>query len=159
MFTKDEIETIENFLIEMPDDSKVYLGCDSVKFKKNKEWFARYTVVVVIHLAGKNGCKVFGYSETERDYDPKADKPRMRLMNETYKVVEAYLLFGELLEGTDVEIHIDVNQQEAHNSSIVLREAVGYIMGMTQIEAKAKPDAFAASYAADRGARGQLPNV
>lgn len=156
MFNANEKNEIENFLIEMPDHSKVYLGCDSVKFKKKGDWYARYTVVVVVHLSGKNGAKVFHFTETERDYDPKADKPRMRLMNETYKVVEVYLAFGELLEGTDVEIHIDVNQQEVHNSSIVLREAMGYVLGMTQIEAKAKPDAFAASYAADRGARGLL---
>ena len=154
MFTKDEIEKIENFVLDAPDSSKFYFGCDSVKFKKNGDWFARYTVVFVVHLAGKHGAKVFHFSETERDFDPKSDKPRMRLMNEIYKVVETYLVFGDLLEGTDVEIHIDVNQQAEHNSSIVLREAMGYVLGMTQIEAKAKPDGWAASYAADRGARG-----
>jgi predicted RNase H-related nuclease YkuK (DUF458 family) len=37
-----------------------------------------------------------------------------------------------------------------HNSSIVIQQAVGYIRGVCNVEPKVKPQAFAASYAADR---------
>ena len=80
----------------------------------------------------------------------------MRLMNEVYKAVECYLEFGEFLEELPVEIHIDVNPDENHNSSIVLREALGYIKGTTGLDGVPKPDGFAASHAGDRGARGKF---
>lgn len=150
-FTEEKIEEIKEFLVEQP--GRVYLGCDSVKFKKGKTWFARYAVVLVVHMNNAHGCKIFGYCETERDYDQSERKPRMRLMNEVYKVAELYMLFAEELEDREVEVHLDINPNEKHNSSIVLNEATGYILGMTGIKAKVKPEAFAASYAADASAR------
>jgi predicted RNase H-related nuclease YkuK (DUF458 family) len=140
----------------MPANSAVYIGCDSVKFKRNGDWYARYNVAFIIHIGSRHGGKIFHFSETERDYDAKKDKPRMRLMNEVYKAVGTYLEFGEILEDLPVEIHIDVNPSEEHNSSIVLREALGYIKGMTGLEGVAKPDGWAASHAGDRGARGKF---
>jgi len=149
MFNQIEIEEIKEFLTTVEDDSKIYLGCDSVKYKKGNTWYARYTTVVVIHLSGRHGCRVFGYSDTERDYDPNKAKPRMRLMNESYKVVGLYMELAEELENFECEIHLDINPNKKHNSSIVINEATGYVMGMTGMKAKAKPDAFAASYCAD----------
>ena len=150
MFKQDELEEIKEFLVNVEEHSKIYLGCDSIKYKKGATWYARYTTVVVVHMGGKHGCRVFGYSERERDYDPNKAKPRMRLMNEAYKVTSLYMeLAEELEEFEEVEIHLDINPNKKHNSSIVINEATGYVMGMTGKEAKAKPDAFAASYCAD----------
>ena len=149
MFNQDELEEIKEFLANVEPNSKVYLGCDSIKYKKGATWFARYTTVLVVHMGGRHGCRVFGYSERERDYDPNKEKPRMRLMNESYKVVGLYMELAEELEDFEVEIHLDINPDKKHNSSIVINEAVGYVMGMTGMKAKAKPDAFAASYCAD----------
>jgi len=156
MFTETEKVEIEQYLNNMPDNSSVYIGADSVKFKKKGVWYARYTVAFIIHMASKHGGKIFHTTSVERDYDPKKEKPRMRLMNEVYKGVEVYLQFAELLEDLPVEIHIDVNPDERHNSSVVLREALGYVKGMTGMDAKAKPDSWAASHAGDRGCRGKL---
>lgn len=66
-----------------------------------------------------------------------------------------YLAFGEILEDFEVEIHLDINQNEVHNSSLVLKEAVGYVLGMTGLNAKVKPESFAASVCADRLVRHQ----
>lgn len=149
MFTQDELEIVKEYLAQTPATSKIYLGCDSIKYKKGKTWFARYTTVIVIHIESSKGCKVFGYSERERDYDPNKEKPRMRLMNEAYKVCEMYTLMAEELEDFEVEIHLDINTDKKHNSSIVINEACGYVIGMTGLTAKPKPEAFAASYCAD----------
>jgi len=151
MFTQAQIEEIVDYLIETP--GSVYLGCDSVKYKKGGQWYARYATVLVVHIEDRKGCKVFGYIEHEKDFDDKEDKPRLRLMNEVYKVAECYLAFGELLEDRSVEIHLDVNPKEEHASSAVVKQAVGYITGVTGIRPMIKPEAFAASYAADAGAR------
>ena len=149
MFSQDELEEIKDYLINVEDNSKVYVGCDSLKYKKGKTWYARYTTVLVVHIASSKGCKVFGYSERERDYDPKKEKPRMRLMNEAYKTTQLYMEFAEELEDFEVELHLDINPDKKHNSSIVINEATGYVVGMTGLEAKVKPHAWASSYCAD----------
>ena len=71
-------------------------------------------------------------------------------MNEVYKISELYLKLHEVLEGRDVEVHLDINPDEHHGSSCVISQAVGYIKGVCNVIPFVKPDAFAASYAADR---------
>ena len=157
MFTETEVQEIREYLTHVGEDSRIYLGCDSQKFKKNEIWYARYTVVLVIHIDNCHGGKVFGFTESERDYDKNFDKPRMRLMNEAYKVSGVYLELGDILDNHDVEVHLDINPKKDAGSSCVIREAAGYILGVCGVEAKVKPDAFAASYAADAGVRGRFP--
>lgn len=149
MFTQTELEEVKEYIANTASNSKIYLGCDSIKYKKGKTWYAKYTTVLVVHIEASKGCKVFGYSERERDYDPNKEKPRMRLMNEAYKVCGLYMAIAEELEDFEVEIHLDINPDKKWNSSIVINEACGYVIGMTGIKAKAKPEAFAASYCAD----------
>ena len=117
---------------------------------RSNAWYADYTLAVVVHIDGKHGCKIFGEIHRERDYDQHKDKPRMRLMNEVYKVAELYLKLSEVLEDRHVEVHLDINPDEYHGSSCVISEATGYIRGMCNVVPMVKPNAFAASYAADR---------
>jgi len=71
-------------------------------------------------------------------------------MNEVYKVSEMYLKLADVLEGRDVEVHLDINPSEMHGSNCVINEAIGYIRGTCNVIPMVKPKAFAASYAADR---------
>jgi len=71
-------------------------------------------------------------------------------MTEVYKVAELYLQLAEVLEDRYVEVHLDINPDEMHGSSCVLNEAIGYIRGMCNVTPMVKPNAFAASIAADR---------
>jgi predicted RNase H-related nuclease YkuK (DUF458 family) len=71
-------------------------------------------------------------------------------MNEVYKVAEVYQKLVDVIGDRQVEIHLDINPDERHNSSIVIQQAVGYIKGMCNVVPLVKPNAFAASYAADR---------
>jgi predicted RNase H-related nuclease YkuK (DUF458 family) len=73
----------------------------------------------------------------------------MRLMTEVYKVAEMYLALSAII-ANDIEVHLDINPDMMHNSSIVVNEAIGYIKGMCNVVPMVKPNAFAASYAADR---------
>lgn len=50
-----------------------------------------------------------------------------------------------------MEIHLDINPDKAHGSSCVVQEATGYIRGTCNVVPLIKPNAFAASFAADRG--------
>jgi predicted RNase H-related nuclease YkuK (DUF458 family) len=144
------IDEVRDFIMAQSPETKVYIGGDSERFLLGKDWYADYIMVVVVHINGNNGCKIFGEVVRERDWDQKRDKPRMRLMNEVYKIAELYLKLHDVLEDREVQVHLDINPNEAHGSSCVINEATGYIKGMCNVVPMVKPKAFAASYAADR---------
>ena len=146
-----DIEEVIDFISKQSDETKIYIGADSEKLNVKGIWYADYTLAVVVHINGNNGCKVFGSVHRERDYDmSRKDRPRMRLMTEVYKVAELYLQLVDVLEDRYVEVHLDINPDEMHGSSCVLNEAIGYIRGMCNVTPMVKPNAFAASIAADR---------
>ena len=125
---KLNLDQVKEYIRNTSSSTNIYIGSDSVRFKKGDIWFAEYATVIVVHHDGCRGCKIFGQLESERDYDQKRDKPRMR----------------------HVEIHLDINPNERYGSSCVISEAVGYIKGMCNVVPFVKPQAFAASIAADR---------
>jgi predicted RNase H-related nuclease YkuK (DUF458 family) len=144
------IEEVKQYIQDQSPETKVYIGADSERFLVNDQWHADYTLAVVVHKDGNRGCKIFGEVQRERDFDQQRDKPRMRLMNEVYKVAELYMKLADVLEDRHVEVHLDINPDEHHGSSCVISEATGYIRGMCNVVPMVKPNAFAASYAADR---------
>lgn len=146
---KINLNEVKDFIDKCGPNTKIYLGCDSEKIRIGDIWFADYILAIVIHLDSKHGCKIFGQITRERDYDQAKNKPRMRLMNEVYKVAEMYLQLAAMIDN-DIEVHLDINPNEEYNSSIVVNEAIGYIKGMCNVIPLVKPKAFAASYAADR---------
>ena len=145
-----DIEEVKQYILDQSPETKVYIGADSERFLINNLWHADYTLAVVVHKDGNRGCKIFGEIQRERDFDQQRDKPRMRLMNEVYKVAELYMKLADVLEDRHVEVHLDINPDEHHGSSCVISEATGYIRGMCNVVPMVKPNAFAASYAADR---------
>jgi uncharacterized protein len=147
---KINIEEVKDFIESQSPNTKIYIGADSERFLIGKDWYADYTLAVVVHINGNNGCKIFGEVQRERDYDQKKNRPRMRLMNEVYKLAELYQKLHDVLEDREVEVHLDINPNEMHGSSCVINEAVGYIRGMCNVVPLVKPNAFAASYCADR---------
>ena len=147
---KIDLQEVREFISNQPPSTKIYLGCDSERFPIGNEWFADYIIAIVVHYEGKHGCKIFGDVTRERDYDQKKDRPRYRLMQEVYRVSEMYLKLSDVLDGRDVEVHLDINPNDMYGSYCVINEAVGYIRGTCNVIPFVKPKAFAASYAADR---------
>jgi predicted RNase H-related nuclease YkuK (DUF458 family) len=147
---KLDIEEVRSYIESQSPQTKIYIGADSERYKVNGKWYADYTLAVVVHIDGCHGCKIFGEVQTEIDYDAKASKPALRLMSEVYKVAEMYQKLIDVIGDRNVEIHLDINPDEHYNSSIVIQQAVGYIRGVCNVVPLVKPNAFAASYAADR---------
>ena len=147
---KLDLEEVRDFISRQTPETKIYIGCDSECYKVGKETFADFTLAIVVHINGNNGCKLFGEVQKEKDYDQKRNRPRYRLMQEVYKVSELYLKLADVLEGRNVEVHLDINPDVLHGSSCVVNEAIGYIRGTCNVIPLVKPQAFAASYAADR---------
>jgi uncharacterized protein len=144
------IDEVKTFIEAQSPETKIYIGADSERFNIGDAWYADYTLAIVVHINGNNGCKIFGEVQRERDYDQRKDRPRMRLMNEVYKLADLYLQLKDVLEDREVQVHLDINPNEMHGSSCVINEAVGYIRGMCNVIPLVKPNAFAASYCADR---------
>jgi len=158
MFTDDQIEDMVEFLLSLDDETKIYFGCDSVAHRRrNGQWWAKFATVCVIHMNGKNGCRVFRNISHERVFDDKKGRPQDRLMKEVYKVSALYNQLIPFIEGYDCEIHLDINPDKKWGSSCVATQAAGYVLGVTGIDEehlKLKPDAWGSSFAADGIGRG-----
>jgi predicted RNase H-related nuclease YkuK (DUF458 family) len=145
-----DLDEVRNFISVQSPETKVYIGTDSERMNIDGTWYADYMTVVVVHINGKNGCRIFGQITRERDYDQRKDRPIIRLMNEVQKTAEMYMSLADDLMGHEVEIHLDINPDEIHGSSVALQQAIGYIRGTCNIVPMVKPNAFCASFAADR---------
>lgn len=159
MFTQNQIEELVDLLYSLDESTKIYIGTDSVRFKKDGRWSAKYASVCVVHMNGKNGCRVFKHRSVEQDYDLKKNRPSLRLMNEVIKSCELYAQLAPFIDEFDVEIHMDVNTNPIFGSNCVATQAAGYVLGVTGLhenQIKLKPDAFAASFGADHYAHNML---
>lgn len=129
-------------------ESSVYIGCDSKRFKKAGLWYARYCTVIIVHRDSSKGCQLFNNSVVMQDWSP--DKsPKQRLLNEVMFAVNAAVEVIEDIGDRHYEVHLDLNPNKRHRSNVAVKEALGYVQGNLGIEAKIKPHAFAAMHAAD----------
>lgn len=121
---------------------KICIGSDS-QVKGEVTEFA----TVVVFLREKKG----GYILFSKEKSINSMSVRERMIKEvSYSVQLAYSLCS-LLDRYDVglEVHADINTDPAFKSNTALKDAMGYILGMGFVF-KAKPEAFASSYCADR---------
>lgn len=146
------IEALQKYMENVGPDTKIFYGADSTRYKTNGIWYADYTCVIVIHIDGCHGGKVFAEVSREKDHDQKVDRPFTRLMTEAQKVAELYLRTKEVFYDYLVEIHLDIASNESMGSFCAAKAAVGYIQSLCQVTPLLKPDSFAASFGADRGA-------
>ena len=130
--------------------SSVYVGADSRRYRdKSGKWKARYSTIVVLHMGSKHGCKLFHQLEVLPDYG----NLKQRLLNEVSYAINAATKIIDVLGDRHMEIHLDLNSDPRHKSNIAVKEALGWVRGSTGLEAKVKPESFAATHAADHALR------
>ncbi len=102
---------------------------------------------VIVFLREKKGGFMFIANYREQ----KKMSLRERMIAEVARSVEVAYSLCDLLDRYDValEVHADINTDPSFQSNLALKEAMGYILGMGFVF-KAKPDAFASSYCADK---------
>jgi predicted RNase H-related nuclease YkuK (DUF458 family) len=155
MFTRAQEEELVNLLCTLNTETKIYIGTDSVRFKKEGKWFAKFATVCIVHKNGNKGCSMFVSRTIEPDYDLKKNRPSTRLMNEVMKSCEAYVQLAPLIDGFKTELHCDVNLNPMHGSNCVATQAAGYVLGVTGLsedQVKFKPNSLGASFGADHAA-------
>jgi len=143
------IDDAKAAILESSQNSSVYIGADSIRHKKNGQWYAKYSTVIVVHMDSKRGCKLFHNSVDMPDYG----NLRQRLLNEVMYAIEAATEIIDHLGDRHLEIHLDVNPDPKHKSSVAVKEALGYVKGTLGLDAKIKPASFAATHAADHAVR------
>lgn len=153
MTNRIDFDKINEFLETCGPKTRLYVGCDSrVYYNSHRVRMVSYTTAIIVHIDGQHGGKLFYENMVEVDRNLDRKKPNLRLMTEVYKVSELYLNLINRVDNCldkDIEIHIDVNPQKEYKSSAIMTEALGYIRGVCQVDAKVKPEAWAASTVAD----------
>lgn len=143
------IEEAKQAILDSSEQSSVYIGCDSIRFKKNKMWYAKYSTVVIVHMDSKRGCRLFHESVDMPDYG----NLKQRLLTEVQLAVAAATEIIDVLGNRHMEVHLDINPNPKHKSSVAVKEALGWVKGSLGLDAKIKPYGFAATHAADHVVR------
>lgn len=143
------IEQAKAAILESSEQSSIYIGCDSIRFHKNEQWYAKYSTVVIVHVDSKHGCKLFHESIDMPDYG----NLKQRLLMEVQMAVSVATEIIEIIGNRHMEIHLDINPNPKHKSSIAVKEALGWVKGSLGLDAKIKPSSFAATHAADHAVR------
>jgi predicted RNase H-related nuclease YkuK (DUF458 family) len=121
---------------------KVCIGTDS-QVRGGVVEFA----TVIVFLREKKGGFMFIHNQRKT----KRMSLRERMILEVSMSIEVAYALCDLLDEYEVglEVHADINTDPHFQSNVALKEAMGYILGMGFVF-KAKPDAFASSYCADK---------
>jgi predicted RNase H-related nuclease YkuK (DUF458 family) len=143
------IEEAKQAILDSSQESSVYIGCDSIRFRKNNTWYAKYSTVVIVHMDSKKGCRLFHESVDMPDYG----NLKQRLLTEVHYAVATATEIIEVLGNRHMEIHLDINPDPKHKSNVAVKEALGWVKGSLNMDAKIKPASFAATHAADHAVR------
>jgi len=121
---------------------KVCIGTDS----QVRGMVTEFATVIVFLREKKGGFMFIRNEKSEKQFSL-----RERMITEVWKSVDVAYKLCDLLDEYDIglEVHADINTDPHFKSNEALREAMGYILGMGFVF-KAKPDAFASSYCADK---------
>ena len=146
------LQAFKDFLATQSPATKIYIGADSERLKLRGKKVVEYCVAVVVHIDGQHGCKVFGEVIQESDCGEKLDRPFNRMIREANQAIEMYLRLEDIMIefGFEPEIHLDINPNKNEGSSCAVQAAVGMVRGICNVIPLIKPEAFAASFTADR---------
>ena len=146
---KLDIEEIKEAIGKTSKETAIYVGSDSKCYTVNKQKMVAYITVVVLHIDGNKGAKVFKGLERKKHYG----NLRQRLMEEVSCAVSTAYELIEVIADRPFQLHLDINPDPKHKSSSVVKEAVGYTMGMLNFKPHIKPDSIMASNCADKWAK------
>jgi predicted RNase H-related nuclease YkuK (DUF458 family) len=135
--TMDEVlEYIKN----TSPNTDIFVGCDSKQSGKH----TIFVTVVVAHIDGNKGGKVFHFI----DRVPRIKSLKWRLLQETHYSTGKALEILPSVGDRKLEVHLDYHPSDKNKSNMVVKEAIGYVIGQG-LEYQLKPYAHAASSAAD----------
>lgn len=138
----DEVEKTIEREYAAGNKLKVCIGTDS----QVKGAVTDFATVIVFLREHKGGFMFINQERTSRKMSIKE-----RMLCEVQKSIEIAYSLCDLLDlyDVDLEVHADINTNPNFKSNAALHEAMGYILSMGFVF-KAKPEAFASSYCANK---------
>ncbi len=142
---QDILTEVENILLKERADGfklKVCIGTDSQVSCEITE----FATVIVFVRPKHGGFMLISSEKTKRSFSLKE-----RMIEEVSRSIQIAYKICPLLDQyeVDLEVHADINTNPHFKSNTALSDAMGYILGMGFVF-KAKPDAFASSYCANK---------
>lgn len=143
---KDAVEAVLIEEARLGNEIKVCIGSDSQVYGRK----TTYATVILFHRKGRGGFMFINTATAVNKHDRKR-MLKERLLTESVRSIEIAYHLCELFDKHDVdlEVHADINTNPRFKSNDSLSEAMGYILGMG-FTFKAKPEAYAASYCANK---------
>lgn len=139
---RDAVRNIIEREVQLGYKLKVCIGTDSCVHGLQVEF-----ATVIVFLRVKHGAFMLIHNSNQN----KKMSLKERMITEVGKSVDIAYSICDILDEfhVDLEVHADINTDPSFRSNEALKEAMGYILGMGFVF-KAKPDAFASSYCADK---------
>ncbi len=135
-----DIEEVKAFIRQTSEKSAVYVGCDSRQVRD----YTVFVSVVVVHIDSCRGARIFWKVDRVR----RIRSLRQRLLEEVSRAVFLALEISEVVGKRPFEVHLDINPNPQHNSSLILKEAIGYVLAQG-LKPVVKPHSIAATTVAD----------
>ncbi len=138
----DEVERLILQEKELGNQLKICIGTDSQVTAEVTE----FATVIVFVRQKRGGFMLISSEKTKQKFSIKE-----RMLKEVAMSIDIAYKLCELLDKhhVDLEVHADINTNPNFKSNTALSEAMGYILSMGFVF-KAKPDAFASSYCANK---------
>ncbi|RMH79359.1 MAG: hypothetical protein D6674_08155 [Acidobacteria bacterium] len=134
------IDEVKRFIKNTSPNTAIYVGCDSRQVRNHTVFVS----VVVVHIDSCRGAKIFW----RVDRVNRIRSLRQRLLEEVSRAVYLALEISEVIDGRPFEVHLDINPSPEHNSSVILKEAIGYVLAQG-LKPVVKPHSIAATTVAD----------
>jgi predicted RNase H-related nuclease YkuK (DUF458 family) len=137
-----EVEQLIRREKEAGNNLKVCIGTDSQVTCEVTE----FATVIVFVREKRGGFMLISSEKTRYNFTLKE-----RMLHEVARSIDIAYRLCETLDKYEVEleVHADINTNPQFKSNTALSEAMGYILSMGFVF-KAKPEAFASSYCANR---------
>ncbi len=135
-----DIQEVKEFIKSTSEKSAVYVGCDSRQVGDHTVFVS----VVVVHIDSCRGAKIFWKVEKVR----RIRSLRQRLLEEVSRAVFLALEISDVVGRRPFEVHLDINPNPEHHSSVILKEAIGYVLAQG-LKPVVKPHSIAATTVAD----------
>lgn len=135
------VPSIEKYVADASAGGQaIHIGTDSLQCGRETQ-FVTVVAVLTPHSGGRAAYR--------RVIVPRVDSLRERLLKEVWHSVELGLQLNQDIKGDlALTIHVDANPSERYMSSKYVQELVGLVLGQG-FKALIKPDAWAATHAAD----------
>lgn len=144
------IEDVPNYVsqwLNKHPDSEVYIGCDSQEIGDK----VNYVTTICLYEIGKGAHIIYSKEIEPR---PKKGDPMANMHPKLWSEVVRSVNVAETLKDINAKItvHVDYNSKQSEKSNQLYEAGIGYAKSMGY-EAVGKPDAWAASSAADNYCR------